>query len=95
MRIDAYQQIQQMYAAKHTHKPAKKNKTGMQDQLQISSKGQDIQLVKNALDGTGDVREDKIAALKAKLEAGTYKVKPEAFADHLLERCEKLQVGSF
>lgn len=95
MRIDAYQQVQQVYGSKQTHKLQKNDKARVQDQLLISSKGQDIQTAKNALDNTPDVREEVVDGLKGKVEAGSYKVGIDAFANHLFEKYNELHLGSF
>lgn len=95
MRIDAYQQIQQVYSAKQPHKIQKGERSHTQDQLQISSKGQDIQTVRNALDNTPDVREDVVGALKSKVEAGIYKVEADALAARLFAKYNELHLGSF
>ncbi|MBQ9989640.1 MAG: flagellar biosynthesis anti-sigma factor FlgM [Lachnospiraceae bacterium] len=95
MRIDAYQQIQQVYGAKQPQRLQKNNRTQAQDQLSISSKGQDIQTTKNALDNTPDVREEVVESLQSKIEAGTYKVGVDAFANHLFAKYNELHLGSF
>ena len=86
MRIDAYAQVQQLYGNKKTHKVQKENKTTFRDQLEISSKGKDIQTAKSALANTSDIREDKIADIKAAIQDGTYEVSNASFADKLLEK---------
>ena len=95
MRIDAYAQVQQLYGNKKIHKVQKENKAGFKDQLQISSKGKDIQIAKNAVMNSADVREDVIASLKNKLNAGTYEVSGEQFAQKLFEKYNKAHLGSF
>lgn len=95
MRIDAYQQVQQVFSTKQTQKLLKGQKAGFQDQLQISTKGKDIQVAKQAVDSTPDVREELVAALKNDVQAGTYKVGADAFATRLFERYNELNVGSF
>ena len=95
MRIDAYAQVQQLYGNKKTHKVQKENKTSFRDQLQISSKGKDIQTAKTAVANTADVREDVVAPLKNKVNAGTYEVNGEDFAQKLFERYNSAHLGSF
>jgi len=53
------------------------------DQLQISSVGKDIQTAKKAVDGVPDVRTDIVTDLKAKIDAGTYNVDSDSFAEKL------------
>ena len=95
MRIDAYAQIQQLYGNKNTHKVQKEAKTGFKDQLQISSKGKDIQTAKNAVTNTADVREEVVAPLKKAVNAGTYEVSGEQFAQKLFEKYNNAYLGSF
>lgn len=95
MRIDAYAQVQQLYGNKNTHKVQKEAKAGFKDQLQISSKGKDIQTAKNAVASAEDIREEVVAPLKSKVNAGTYEVNPEQFAQKLFERYNEKHLGSF
>lgn len=85
MRIDAYNQINNYYNAS-TRKTTQKSKTstGTMDQVSFSSVAKDLQTAKAAVANTPDVRADKIADIKARLEAGTYQVSGEAFADKIL-----------
>ena len=95
MRIDAYAQVQQLYGNKKTHKVQKEAKIGFKDQLQISSKGKDIQTAKNAVSNVADVREEVVAPLKKAVSAGTYEVSGEQFAQKLFERYNSAHLGSF
>ena len=56
------------------------------DKLNISSQARDIRLVKNSLAQLPDVREDRVAALKAQYESGTYQVSGEDIADLIIRR---------
>lgn len=88
MRIDAYNQIAQLYGVQKSYKGSKTNKTASMsnDQLSISQAGYSYQAAKTAVAEASDVREDKIARLKAQIQAGTYSVDPEDFASKLLEK---------
>jgi len=48
--------------------------------------GKDIQTAKSALANTSDIREDKIADIKAAIQDGTCEVSNASFADKLLEK---------
>ncbi len=85
MRIDAYNQISQIYQTNNKYKTQKTSSTSGRDQVEISSFGKAYQVAKSAVSETPDVREDKITDLKARVENGTYDVSPEEFADKLLE----------
>ena len=91
MRIEAYTQVQQLYNTKKASKTQAAAKKGLSDQLQISSIGKDIQTAKAAVAGSSDIREDVTSPLKAKIQAGTYEVSAESFADKLMKKYEELR----
>ena len=86
MRIDAYTKVQQLYSSTKSQKVQKGSKTIFKDQLQISNKGKDIQIAKQAVSGANDVREDVVAAAKARLAAGEYDVSTDELAAKLAEK---------
>ena len=88
MRIDAYNQIAQLYGVQKTYNTPKSGKMASMgsDQLSISQDGYSYQVAKTAVADASDVRADKIARLKAQIQAGTYSVDPEDFANKLLEK---------
>ena len=91
MRIDAYNQITQLYGVQknlNTHKAAKAS--AGRDQLSISQTGKDYQVAKSAVSQASDIREDKISALKSQIESGNYQVEAGAFASRLLEKYNAL-----
>lgn len=91
MRIEAYNQVQQLY---NTRKPGQVKRTagaGLKDQVQISSMGKDFQTVKAAVAATPDVREDVTAPIKASMDAGTYEVSVDSFADKLMKKYEEMR----
>ena len=88
MRIDAYNQIAQLYGVQKNYNTQKAKGTSAMgsDQLSISSVGYSHQVAKAAVSEASDVREDKVAELKAKIQNGTYSVNPDDFANKLLEK---------
>lgn len=86
MRIDAYNRVQQLYSNTSTANLKKEKTRSFSDQLQISNTGKDIHTAKHAVAGAADVREDLVASIKERLDAGTYQVNTDDFADRLLER---------
>ena len=86
MRIETYNQVAQVYKANQTQKMGKAERVTRRDEVQISSLGTDYQIAKKAMADIPDVRKDKIAAIKAGMEAGTYKVDSSNFADKLCEK---------
>ena len=91
MRINAYTQVQQMYGTKKSANVKSKSNVSFSDQLQISSVGKDIQSAKQAVAGASDIREDITAPIKAKIQAGTYEVSAESFADRLMQKYEEMR----
>ena len=101
MRIEAYNQVQQIYSNNKVNKTQQAKKTNdVRDTVSFSSIGKDafkncanlmrdIQVAKQAVKATPDVREDLVASLKAAVKNGTYDVSGEAFADKLLAKFEE------
>lgn len=87
MRIDAYNQIAQLYK---TGKSTRANRVGstatVRDEVQISQTARDYQIAKQAVAGASDVREDKVTQLKASMNSGNYSVDTNSFASKLLEK---------
>ena len=60
------------------------------DKLEISRTAKDYQTAKEAVSQTSDVREDKVAQIKAAMEAGTYRVSAQEVAGKMLENIATL-----
>ena len=60
MRIDAYNQISQLYQASKPKKITKKSEATVKEQYTVSSKGQDYQAAKKALAAAPDIREERL-----------------------------------
>ena len=87
MRIDAYNQVAQLYGAQNKARVQKTQSAySVSDQVSISQAGKDFQIAKNAVSGASDIREDKVAMLKAKVESGDYHIEPDDFASKLLAK---------
>lgn len=91
MRIEAYNQVQQLYQPKQVSKAQQTGSALRKDQLQISSAGKDYQSAKAAVYGTADVREELTASIKSRIENGTYNVEPAAFAEKLLKKIDEMR----
>ena len=91
MRIEAYNQVQQLYQTQKVNKTQKASGAYRADQVQISSIGKDIQTAKTALADSPDVREELIAPIKAKVQSGTYRVEAGSFAEKLLQKYEEMR----
>ncbi len=88
MRIGTYNMISQIYGNSNTKKSSATSGTGyasFKDEVSFSSMGKDMQIAKNALATTPDVRESKVNQIKAKMESGAYQVSGEDFATKLMD----------
>lgn len=91
MRIEAYNQVQQLYQAQKVNKAQKASNVHRADQVQISSIGKDIQTAKAAVAASPDIREDVVAPIRTKVLNGTYQVEAGSFAEKLLEKYEEMR----
>ena len=55
------------------------------DSVEISDLSRELSKARQAVDAAPDVRADKVAAIKKRIEDGTYSVSPELLARKLLE----------
>ena len=91
MRIDAYNQIAQLYGVSKTARTQKTQGTvSVSDQVSISQAGRDYQIAKKAVSEASDIREDKVAQLKNMVNSGQYQVNGDDFASKLLEKYNSL-----
>lgn len=86
MRIEAMSQVAQIYKTNQTSGTGKTQKSKAKDEVQISEAGKDFQIAKMALQEVSDVREEKIAAIKSSMDAGTYEVDSSEFADKVIQK---------
>ena len=69
MRVEAYNQVAQLYNREKTQK---------------------VQNTKQAVADASDIREDRVAQLKERLDSGNYNVDMNDFANKLLEKYNAL-----
>lgn len=55
------------------------------DSLEISDRSRELARARQAVDAAPDVRADRVAEIKKRIEDGTYSVSPELLARKLLE----------
>ena len=91
MRKKAYNQVHQLYRTQRVNKSQKTTRTTIADQVQISSIGKDIQIGKQAVKNAPDVRQELVDQIKARMDAGTYSVTPEQFADKMIQKYEEMR----
>lgn len=89
MRIDAYNQISQVYGVNGKMKTSSVSKTYSADKVEISSFGKDLQIAKKAVSESEDVREAKIAEMKAKYN-DSYQMDTSDFAEMLLKKFQEV-----
>ena len=92
MRVEAYNQVAQLYNREKTQKVqnTKQMSTG-RDEVQISSMGRDYQIAKQAVADASDIREDKVAELKTSVQSGKYDVDSGDFASMLLAKYNEMK----
>lgn len=86
MRIDAYNQVSQIYGVNRKMKTSSATKTKQSDKLEISNLGKDFQVAKQAVKDAPDVREDVVERFKTQIDNKTYDVDGESFANKLMEK---------
>lgn len=85
MRIDAMNQVSQIYQANRPKKVGNDNKLSFADTLELSQAGKDMQVAKAAVAAAPAVRENRVAEIKAAMENGTWSVSDEDLAEKLLD----------
>ena len=91
MLIYSFNHVAAIYkSSKPARTAATKKTASFQDQLQISRAGRDFQIAKQAVANASDIREDKVAELKTKVDSGNYQVDAGDFASKLLEKYNEL-----
>lgn len=84
MRIDAYNQISQVYGASGKMKTQATAKTGSTDKVEISNFGKELQVAKQAVASAPDIRTDKAEQLKEQMVNGSYNVSIEELTEKFL-----------
>lgn len=92
MRIDGMQKVAQLYSSNTVKKTEKKKVEAAKDNLQISQAGRDYQIAKKAVSEAPDVRADLVADIKSRLEAGTYDVSADAFAEKVIAKYNQMML---
>ena len=91
MRVEAYSAVNRIYQSGAASSAKKGGSTALySDKLENSRTAKDYQTAKEAVSQTSDVREDKVAQIKAAMEAGTYRVSAQAVAGKMLENIATL-----
>lgn len=86
MRIDAYNQISQIYRTTGEVHTGKVRASKGSDKLEISQFGKDYQIAKQAVAAAPDIREDKVASIKERIASGEYNVSADELAQKLVAK---------
>lgn len=65
-------------------------RTGMKDELKISSEAQDFQTVLNSAKKVGDIRQEKVNEIKDQVDSGRYKVDAQKIAEKMLHSARRI-----
>jgi len=86
MRVDAYNTVSQIYQTNGVSAAKKAEKSQhVNDKIEFSQVAKTFKAAKAAVEAAPDVRYDKVAGVKAQIEAGSYNVSSEAVADKILK----------
>lgn len=85
MRVDAYNQVTQIYQSSQKRTSSVKGSRKSTDVCEISQSGRDYQVAREALKAAPDVREDRILAIRRQMASGTYNVSAGEVADKMAE----------
>ena len=83
MRVDAYSKINQIYQTTKKTAVSRTSKSHGSDKVEISQFGRDYQIAKQAVAEAPDIRADKVAEMKSKIESGEYSVSADELAEKL------------
>ncbi|MFH1081217.1 MAG: flagellar biosynthesis anti-sigma factor FlgM [Pseudomonadota bacterium] len=61
--------------------------SALTEKVNLSTRARDIQQIRQILDQTPDIREDKILELKHQIDGGNYGINAETIAEKLVEEC--------
>ncbi|MBQ4282955.1 MAG: flagellar biosynthesis anti-sigma factor FlgM [Lachnospira sp.] len=85
MRVEAYGAVSQIYQSNKVANVKKADGAYSQaDRIEFSDVAKTYQTAKTAVNNASDIREDKIAQIKAMMAAGTYNISSEAVAEKIV-----------
>ena len=90
VRIEAYNQIHQLYQTNKVNKTKQAANAAHTEQLQFSNLGKDIGAAQAAISAAHDIREDLVASIKSRMENGTYSVDNGTFAEKLMRKASEI-----
>ena len=84
MRIDSVNKAYNSYTTQVNTTTKVAGKTYEKDQVAFSTQAKDFASVKKMIEGTSDVREDRVKEIKDRMNNGTYNVSSEDVAQKML-----------
>lgn len=84
MRIEALNQVSQIYQAAGSKKTTKAEEVQSKERYEVSGFAKEYQIAKNAVKDASDIREDKVKKLKQAISTGTYNVSAQEIADKMV-----------
>lgn len=84
MRVDAVNQVSQIYKPSSAKKVEKSGAVKSRDAYEISQFAKDYQTAKNAVSEASEVREEKVAQIKEALASGNYNVSAQEVAEKIV-----------
>ena len=90
MRIEGISQVAQLYSKNSIARTESKKVDAEKDRVHISQAGRDYQVARKAVSEVPDVREDLVASIKSRVDAGTYEVSGDAFAEKVIARYSQM-----
>ena len=86
MRIDPVKNVYDAYNSKHVIPNKKVTNVAGRDKVELSSEAKDFASIYRKALESPDIREEKIADIKARIDAGTYSVKGEDIAEKMMKQ---------
>lgn len=85
--INTYeQQVQRVNDQAKAETAQQQQKPAKTDEVSLSTQARELQKAKEAVEASPDVRQEKVAAIKAQVEAGTYNIPAGYVAAKMLEK---------
>ena len=88
MRIHPIQQTLKVYKNQRTKQVEKATLKTKKDGIEVSNLAKEYQIASKALKDVPDVREDKVAAIKERIQSGTYSVDAKQVSEKVIRQLD-------
>lgn len=86
MRINGIKNMNNAYKANRANRTSQTSKIKKEkDSVAISDLAKDLQIAKKAVKKAPDIRQNKVDAIKKRIQSGTYNVSAKEVADKIME----------